>query len=261
MKEALEKSLVDFQEFIHKICSLDIFHSLMLSILQISNKVKKENLSLQMRDWIDEMLAAAKLAKRLFSTDLSTFHKLLSKVISEMSDISEEPEEVTEKIKVLSTWVVGVHVDIENIKTDNKLVDYIKELEELKSKFSELAEVSKKVGDRNEELRKSEGEFGQMYAAEKKRADKAEKKLEKTTKTFEELKAKYGQLYEKFNQSLLEVKPADPEREHRRHFRLRRLARTREEKQREPRGSLVRLREGAVAVRGHAGRLPESSPR
>ena len=197
--------MVDFQEFIHKICSLDIFHSLMLSILQISNKVKKENLSLQMRDWIDEMLLTAKLAKRLFSTDLSTFHRLLSKVITEMSDLTTDPEELTEKVKVLGTWIVGVQVDIETQKTDNKLVDYMKELEDLKDKFSELDEVSKKVGNRNEQLRSSEVELEKSYDQEKRRADKAQRHLDKLTKTFDELKSKYTQLFEKYNQLLIDV--------------------------------------------------------
>ena len=204
--DSLGQVLVDFQEYVHKISSLDIFHTLMLSVLQISNKVKKENLSPQLRDWIDEILGATKVAKRLFSSDLSNLHKLLSRLVAEVGINTSDPEEARERIRRLSEWVVGVQVDIEKEKSENKLVDYMKELEELKGKFRELDEVTKKVGSRNEQLRRSEEELEQLLEAEKKRADKMSHKAEKTAKAYEELRAKYGQLFEKFNQLTLEVR-------------------------------------------------------
>lgn len=201
----LTKSLVAFQEFINKMCSLDVFHSLMLSILQISNKIKKENLSLTFKDWIEELLANCKLAKRLFSSDLSLMHSLLSKVIANMDSHSDDPGLLSQKIKTLCNWVVGVHVDIEHNVTENKLVDYYKELEELKTKFSDLSDISRKVGNRNEQLWETEEELSKALEGEKKRADKTTKKLDKVTKAYDDLKSKYSQLFQKYNDSQLEV--------------------------------------------------------
>ena len=203
MPSALDTVLHDFHDFIAKFCRLDIFHSLMVSVLQISNAIKKEQLSLQLRDWIENILAASKAAKSIYSKDLHTFHGLLSKVVGEMSMIDDEGH-LRDRLKGLSSWMVGIQVDIETIRTDNNLVDYVKELEELRDKFADLNELSKKVGSRNEQLTRSEEELSRALDAERKKAEKVARQNDRISKTYEEIKAKYALLFEKYNELLVQ---------------------------------------------------------
>jgi chromosome segregation ATPase len=201
MPQHLTKSLDSFQQSLHELCTMEPFDSLLVSLLTLNSQSR----SPEAREALDSAMASTKVARRVLGNNLHDMVSKLGRSITQISkSIDENEENVATTVRELSQWVLAVQVDVEKERSENRLVDYVKELEDLRAKLKELEGISKKASHRNEELWKTEEEMEKAIATERKRADKAVKNLDKVQKTFEELKSKYTKLFELYSQMVVD---------------------------------------------------------
>jgi len=201
----VENSMNKFTRFYSDMMSQDSLNSLLITIAEAETELDSMTghfTKSDARKFLENIFNATRQAKRKVATDLITMHQLLSSAMIAVESSDEDPHHLLKKVKVLNRWMVELQVQIDDRRLNGHLIDYFKNLEELKSEVDKINDSTEDIRQNYLKLAESERRLKRELEAERAKNERNEDKVAKAKETLADMKDKYEQLFRKHQQLL-----------------------------------------------------------
>lgn len=198
---SVEVALNRFSRFYAEVVNLAAFDQLMMTVGEAEANLAYSGGEMPHRDSkkiLENIFSSVKQTKRLMASDLSSLHHHLTAVMVSLDSSEDDGRSLNNKVKLVNKWLVELQVTMDEKKKLGNLLDYFKELEEIREELVGLSTASEDIKDTFLSLLESNKRMKKELEAEKRKSEKLEDKVGKVKDAFEELKAKYTELFRKY---------------------------------------------------------------
>ena len=198
---SVEVALNRFSRFYSEIVNLSAFDQLMMTVGEAEANLAYSRGEMPYKESIkilENIFSSVKQTKRLMASDLSSLHHHLTTVMVSLDSSEDDGKSLNHKVKLVNKWLVELQVTVDEKKRIGDLLDYFKELEEIREELVGLSTASEDIKDTFLGLIESNKRLKKELEAEKRRSEKLEDKAGKIKDAFDDLKEKYTELYRKY---------------------------------------------------------------
>ena len=203
-KVSIEVALNRFTRYYTDMISMKQFDRLMMTVGEGEASILyNEDMNLgEMRKVLDNIFNSIKHTKRLMSEDIGMLHNYICTLMISLDSTEEDHAGVQQKIRTVNKWLIEMQVNVDEKKKIGDLLDYFKELEEIRAELNVLAVASEDIREWYVNLINNNKKMKKELESERAKNDKLEDKFNKVKFSFDDVKLKYTELYKLYTNLL-----------------------------------------------------------